>query len=322
MSTNLTPQNISYLKTLALNILKNGSPDIIAKGVEVPELDPCSRYKEELFLYKLKKPFIALICGHIYHRSCLEDYIKDLLQCPKCAIEIEPIDYSGTYKPSSQENQVQSTAVPMQISLQMVSNQSQNTVTPVAIHIFDSTLFPDNTKQVQKRSSKDTTKDKSSNKKPKQTKKESHVLNELIKELSTKPEIPQTPVTRKENANNFLDLYNNITYAENQNEITNQEVITCYYHFGKALDNRYDHYKKSNPKRTAQALVNKEVRSQLPNSVSDDLLRKKKEWALKVYNLFSEIGIEKIKRVKSFTVSSILKLSQDKIDQILIKFAK
>ncbi|CAG8784484.1 12366_t:CDS:1, partial [Gigaspora margarita] len=43
----------------------------------------------------------------------------------------------------------------------------------------------------------------------------------------------------------------------------------------------------------------------------DDLLRKKKEWALKVYDLFSEIGIEKIKRVKSLTVSSILKLSQD-----------
>ncbi|CAG8853930.1 826_t:CDS:1, partial [Gigaspora margarita] len=67
---------------------------IIAKGVEVPELDPCSRYKEELFLYELKKPFTALICGHIYHHSCLEDYVKDLLQCPKCAIEIEPIDYS------------------------------------------------------------------------------------------------------------------------------------------------------------------------------------------------------------------------------------
>ena len=42
-----------------------------------------------------------------------------------------------------------------------------------------------------------------------------------MKELSTKPKAPQDPVTRKENANNFHDLYNNITYAENQNEITN-----------------------------------------------------------------------------------------------------
>ncbi|CAG8830441.1 38813_t:CDS:2, partial [Gigaspora margarita] len=210
MSTNPTPQNVSCLKNLALNILKNGTPEVIAKGVEVPELDPC-----------------------------LEDYVKDLSQCPKCAMEVEPIDYS---KSSLQENQ---------------------------------TL--NNTKQVQKRPSKNTTKDKSSNKKPKQTKKESHVLNELIKELSTEPETPQTPVVRKENADNFVDLYNNIATAEAQNEITNQEVITCYYLFGKALEDRYDNYKKNNPKRTAQVLVNKEVRLQLPNSVSDDLLRKKKE---------------------------------------------
>ncbi|CAB5357902.1 unnamed protein product [Rhizophagus irregularis] len=48
-------------------------------------------------------------------------------------------------------------------------------------------------------------------------------------------------------------------------------------------------YKKL--RRTAQALVNKEVREQHPGSVSDDLLRKKKEWALKIYNLFSEIVV-------------------------------
>ncbi|CAB5367308.1 unnamed protein product [Rhizophagus irregularis] len=57
------------------------------------------------------------------------------------------------------------------------------------------------------------------------------------------------------------------------------------------LYKNYDHYKKNNPKRTAQALVNKEVREQHPGSVSDDLLRKKKEWALKIYNLFSEIVV-------------------------------
>ncbi|CAG8674731.1 14574_t:CDS:2, partial [Racocetra fulgida] len=101
MSTDPTPQNISCLKTLALNILKNSSPDVIAKDVEIPELDPCSRCKEELFLYEFKKPFTTLICGHIFHRRCLEDYVKDLPQCPKCAIEIESIDYthySGTFE--------------------------------------------------------------------------------------------------------------------------------------------------------------------------------------------------------------------------------
>ncbi|CAG8794086.1 2605_t:CDS:2, partial [Cetraspora pellucida] len=35
----------------------------------------------------------------------------------------------------------------------------------------------------------------------------------------------------KENAYNFIDLYNNITHAETQNEKTNWDVITCYYLF-------------------------------------------------------------------------------------------
>ncbi|GBB99397.1 hypothetical protein RclHR1_03500022 [Rhizophagus clarus] len=62
-----------------------------------------------------------------------------------------------------------------------------------------------------------------------------------------------------------------------------------------------------NPKRTAQALINKEVRKQLFDTVSDDVLRKKKERALKIFELFSEIGEDKIQRIKSFT-SAISKL--------------
>ncbi|CAG8821597.1 16137_t:CDS:1, partial [Gigaspora rosea] len=151
MSTDPTLKNISCLKTLALNILKNSSPDAIAKDIGVPELDPCSRCKEELFLYELKKPFTILVCGHIYHRSCLEDYVKDLPQCPKCAMEIESIDYvhSGTSE--------QSTLDLMQISPQMAqiaSDQSQNIVTSDTTHIsnptvLDPLLFPDYTKRTQ-----------------------------------------------------------------------------------------------------------------------------------------------------------------------------
>ncbi|CAG8821754.1 3582_t:CDS:1, partial [Racocetra fulgida] len=88
---------------------------------------------------------------------------------------------------------------------------------------------------------------KSSNKKAKkQVKKESDILD-LINELSTEPETVQVSITRKENAVNFIDLYNNITHAETQNEITNREVITYYYLFGKALSERLKHHEKTNP---------------------------------------------------------------------------
>ncbi|CAG8690430.1 9531_t:CDS:1, partial [Racocetra fulgida] len=66
--------------------------------------------------------------------------------------------------------------------------------------------------------------DKPSNKKAKKlVKKESHILRNLINKLSTELETLQVSVIRKENADNFIDLYNNITYAETQNEITNQD---------------------------------------------------------------------------------------------------
>ncbi|CAG8805094.1 13613_t:CDS:2, partial [Racocetra fulgida] len=132
----------------------NGSPDIIAKGVEVPELDPCS--------------------------SCLEDYVKDLPQCPKCGIEVEPIDYSES----------SSILVPMQISPQMRCSQSENTVTSDTIHSLNLLPFPDNTKQSQKRPSEDTTKNKLSSKKSKQNKekgdkKDSNIIKKLITELKS-----------------------------------------------------------------------------------------------------------------------------------------
>ncbi|CAG8678758.1 11103_t:CDS:2 [Gigaspora margarita] len=88
---------------------------------------------------------------------------------------------------------------------------------------------------------------KPSNKKAKKpVKKESHILKNLINKSSTEPKTSQVSVTRKKNANNFIDLYNNIIYAEAQNKITNWDVITCYYLFSKALSKQFEHYKKSN----------------------------------------------------------------------------
>ncbi|CAB4495817.1 unnamed protein product [Rhizophagus irregularis] len=163
---------------------------------------------------------------------------------------------------------------------------------------------------------------KSSSKKVKKAgeKKVSGTLKKLIKELSS--ETSQDSEVMEEGTGDFFDLYNTIINMEGEEEIAKRNVIKSYYNFGKALEDRYDHYKKNNPKRTAQALVNKEVRNQLSDSVSDDLLQKKKEWALKIYDLFSEIGEHMIQRIKSFSVASISKLSQDDIDHILVRFAK
>ncbi|RGB33914.1 hypothetical protein C1646_761147 [Rhizophagus diaphanus] len=125
----------------------------------------------------------------------------------------------------------------------------------------------------------------------------------------------------EERVGSFFDLYNAIVKMEEQAGIANRDVIKSYFNSGKALTERFDHFMKSNPKRTSQILVNEEVREQLPVSVSDDSLRKRKEKALKIYELFSEIGDHMIQRIKSFSASAISKFSQDDINKILIRFA-
>ena len=83
--------NISSLESLALKILKNSSLEKIAEGVNISELDPCSLCNRELFLYEIKTPITILICGHIYHRDCIEKSIKKRSICPRpdCKKEVE-----------------------------------------------------------------------------------------------------------------------------------------------------------------------------------------------------------------------------------------
>ncbi|RIB18689.1 hypothetical protein C2G38_2183903 [Gigaspora rosea] len=317
MSTNPTSQNVSCLKNLALNILKNGTPEVIAKGVEVPELDPCSKCKEELFLYELKKPFTILICGHIYHRSCLEDYVKDLPQCPECAIEIESIDYtrySGTSEPSSQDR-AQNTSDPMQISpqmAQMTSSQSGDTVTSDTTHSLNLPLsdffISDYIKQSQKRLNEDTTKNKSSNKKSKRNKekgdkKDSNTIKKLITELKS---------NTAEQSTDKITSYQVIATEADPQPIDFLNLYTVL-----KLPLLKFHYEKSYNVNDANSEVNKEIEKQLPDGTPETTIRKRKERAQKIFHIFSKIGIDKIGRVKSFSALMISKLTVNQINHVI-----
>ncbi|CAG8828098.1 12312_t:CDS:1, partial [Dentiscutata erythropus] len=63
--------------------------------------------------------------------------------------------------------------------------------------------------------------------------KESHVLKNFIKELTTDSSEVFKDLPLDGNEDDFLYLYNRITNAEAHSEITNQEVIRCYYSLGK-----------------------------------------------------------------------------------------
>ncbi|CAG8707289.1 12246_t:CDS:10, partial [Acaulospora morrowiae] len=58
---------------------------------------------------------------------------------------------------------------------------------------------------------------------------------------------------------------------------------------------------------------------QINNHSHRSLLRKTKERALKIYDLFNELGDDRIKRIKTFTATTLTKLSQDDINHVLAK---
>jgi len=72
--------------------------------------------------------------------------------------------------------------------------------------------------------------------------------------------------------------------------------------------------------RKAQRLLVKEVTKQLPGDLSKNAIEKRIERGRKIYDLFSDIGYDKIQLIKSFSASQIYKLSWDDIDTIEAEF--
>ncbi|RGB37673.1 hypothetical protein C1646_39597 [Rhizophagus diaphanus] len=172
-----------------------------------------------------------------------------------------------------------------------------------------------------------------SKKKAKQAKNEdSPVLKKLIRELCIdSPKVSE--VREKENlfkrsqqegsedsARTFLTLYVKIVNAEDKHEVSNQRVIRAYYFFNEALSRRLDHHKKTMEEHEAQRQVNDEVRDQSKNT--NTTLWMKIEQARKIYDLFRRIGSDKIQRIRSYSVSSLAKLSWDKIEYVISQISK
>ncbi|CAG8724235.1 4237_t:CDS:1, partial [Gigaspora margarita] len=338
----IVSMNITCLKTLALNILKNGSSETIASGVEVPELDPCSICNEEIFLHILKKPFTVLTCGHTVHRLCLENLRETMFTCPvnNCSAEIEIIEKSPLMRAPSQRSMSidEGSQDPVVISTDSLDNN------PSHLNTIAEENLNDNSSQnkesgIPKRVSRTTSNDKPPNKKVKKAgdkkaneKKESQLLNKLIDELigdhsessETSSIIISTSTSQMDmtKLETLIHLYQNISNAESNNDKTSHEVLRSYYTFGLWISKRYEFHRKSNPDHTAQVRVNDDIKEQLIEKVTETTLWKRTERARKIYAIFSEAGEDKIKLVKSATANTISKLPWSSVDYIVINISK
>ena len=155
----------------------------------------------------------------------------------------------------------------------------------------DFPIFKDTSQK--KREGESTNKSSSKKAKKQVSKEDSHILKKLIEELtSTIPENSGKAIEVNEDTNNFLYHYSKITQTESKSEIANREVIESYFNFGEAMKRRFDHYKNlKHGDRACLALVNDEIRKQLPDNITNDALKKRKERAGKIYDLFVSISI-------------------------------
>lgn len=122
------------------------------------------------------------------------------------------------------------------------------------------------------------------------------------------------------NPGNLIELYEIIITAEDKNKDINQVVIMKYYLFEKELEKIIDRFKSSYRERKAQRLLIKEITKQLPSDLSKNAIEKRIERRRKIYDLFSDIGYDKIQLIKSFSASQIYKLSWNNIDAIEAEF--
>lgn len=333
--------SLSNIRNLAYNILKKLGDDIV-KDVGFTELEKCPQCDKDILTPSFEA-FTVLVCGHAYHRECIERVFLLTRQnnCPltNCTVTVKPVASERRFSVASSQSSTTSLVRRMSNQLQLNSPATIQEEEPEAPEDEVEVLavipapekHPDGTG---KRSNETADSDSSSpNKKSKKfvRPEDSNVLKKLIRELSIgTPKVSEVKereslykMSQQEgDPSTLLSLYCKIANAEASNEASNQEVVRCYFHFGDALSRRLDFYKNTQELHEAQRSVNDEVREQLPKEVNKNSLWKKTEMARKIYDLFRRIGSNKIQRVRTFTASSIAKLSWDRIDYVVSQVKK
>ncbi|PKY43462.1 hypothetical protein RhiirA4_457455 [Rhizophagus irregularis] len=324
--------SLSNIRNLAYNILKKLGDDAV-KDKEFTELAKCPECDKDVLSPDFEA-FTVLSCGHIFHRECIEKTFLLTRQsyCPvaDCTTFLKPVLTERSFSASSQSS---SPSIASRMSSQLQLNspiiQEEERVNEEEVEVQ-----PDENSN--KKRTNEATNSSSSKKSKKHVRPEdSNNLKRLIRELSSdstriseikeKEGLHRASEHRNNSARTLFDLYYKITEAEEQNEKVYHDLIRSYYLFGEELEKRLAEFMKSNEEHEALKKLYNEVKDQLPKEVTRNALRKKADRARKVYDLFFGIGDDKsaretyIRRVKTFPVTSIAKLSEDEVRYVVTK---
>ncbi|CAI2180877.1 8209_t:CDS:1 [Funneliformis geosporum] len=107
------------------------------------------------------------------------------------------------------------------------------------------------------------------------------MLKKFIEELASPNSSLTTTAPQSEisDPDNLTDLYNVIITVDEQNSITNQEIIRRNYSFREELENMFDRFKSVYRECKAQRMLIKEVTKQFPSDLSKNTIEKRIERA-------------------------------------------
>src|SRR5436853_3815971 len=151
----------------------------------------------------------------------------------------------------------------------------------------------------------------------------------LLQELSTPAKGEKAEnVDEEEDADGSVSqslarLYQKATRAGLRVTKANQDEILCWYKYAEGFENRVREIRSQDSSATdptARSRVYREVTQHLPG-ITEANLRKKTQKARNIYKVFVRIGINKIKRVKSYSADAISNLSSTQIQSIIDRFS-
>ncbi|PKK56259.1 hypothetical protein RhiirC2_800425 [Rhizophagus irregularis] len=350
------PKRNKALKLLALHILKHLPEDILREEPDfssiksneaIPDYGPCMECDIPILTEDPPRSLILNVCGDMIHRTCARGIDKrGTLYCscgmeedsdPLLLLEDLEFDDDDLFEEACDKCSEVISKVPLlrlnasvskpvvllpcrhKTHFECISNKSK--LCPKCPSIDDLEkegyyISPTFDEASKKRKRKDDSR-KSSRGTKAQT---------IIRELSIRPAsevsigtLPEDSDMR-EVSNQFHKLYYEIDDAEKNGDRANRDLVSFYFRFGKALSERLAILLQSNPPQTAHTKLNKEVKEKLPKNANNGMVRKRTDTARKIYDIFSAIGEDKIRRIKSFTAYSFLDLTRSEVAYIVKNF--
>ena len=144
-------------------------------------------------------------------------------------------------------------------------------------------------------------------------------VEELIQELETpifEEEINEEMEDENEERNEIGELVKMFYEIE---KINRKQVWKCY-NYGRKFEQKVEEIKNQNKKKitsqTARGRLYEEMKKQMTGNITKEAIRKRTQRAIKVYELFTEIGRERINNIKDWSVKMIIELTTEEIKQV------